>query len=245
MIFNGGTMFTIQIAGINVAINNKYDYVRNLCRDYIIDNSVDPDITVEISEETIDEELAIATVEVSRGYAESICIYRVICRRLPKDFSAYLFHSAVIEFKGDGYAFSAKSGTGKSTHISLWRKHFGSDVHIINGDKPILRFVDGELYAFGTPWCGKEGWQSNNKAKLKALCFIERAQENSIRAISASDAIARIFHQILMPEDLETVDALIPLLDQTLRTVPCYVLYCNISEEAAQIAYDGMSGNKS
>ena len=189
-------------------------------------------------------ELSISSSDISRGYAEGICVYRAICEKLPAYFNAYLFHSAVIEFEGNGYAFSAKSGTGKSTHIALWRKHFGRDVHIINGDKPILRFIDGELYAFGTPWCGKEGWQKNNRVKLKALCFIERAQDNSIRQISASDAIEKIFRQILMPEDMVTVDALIPLLDRTLRTVPCYVLSCNISEDAAQIAYEKMSRGK-
>ena len=237
-------MFSIQIAGINVAIKNKYDYVKSLCKDYIVDDNVAPDIFVDVSEEMIDEEMERASIEVSRGYAEGICVYRAICIRLPIDFQAYLFHSAVIEYKGDGYAFSAKSGTGKSTHIALWRKYFGSDVHIVNGDKPILRFIDGELYAFGTPWCGKEGWQANSKVKLKALCFLERAEENSIKQISASDAIVRIFHQILMPEDLQTVDSLIPLLDRTLRTVPCYLLSCNISEDAARIAYEKMSSNK-
>ena len=234
-------MFNIRIADIGVTINNKYDYVQKLCKDYIVDNSITSDMSVEVSDELIDEELAAASGDISRAYAESICIYRDICQRLPVEFNAYLFHSAVIEFEGNGYAFSAKSGTGKSTHIALWRKHFGPGVHIINGDKPILRFIDGELYAFGTPWCGKEGWQSNSSVKLKALCFLERDLENSIRQISASDAIVKIFHQILMPEDIVTVDALIPLLDRTLRTVPCYVLSCNISPEAAQIAYDEMS----
>lgn len=234
-------MFSIRVAEITVRIKNKYDYVSRLCKDYIVENTCEPDIEIEIDEETIDAELALAKLEVSRGYAEGICVYRAICKKLPISFDAYLFHSAVIEYKGEGYAFSAKSGTGKSTHISLWRRHFGPDVHIVNGDKPILRFIDGELYAYGTPWCGKEGWQNNSKVKLKALCFVERAKENSIKRIDASDAIMRIFHQILMPEDLETVDSLAPLLDMTLRKIPCYLLCCNMEKEAAQVAYDGMN----
>lgn len=236
-------MFNIRIADINVAIKNKYDYVKELCRDYIVDDNCVPEISVEISELLISEQLKKAETEISRGYAEAICVYRAICQKLPIDFCAYLFHGAVIEFNGEGFVFAAKSGTGKTTHISLWRKSFGPDVHVINGDKPIMRFVDGELYAFGTPWCGKEGWQTNSKVRVTAVCFIERAEKNSIAPISVSDAIVKIFQQILMPEDIEALDALMPWLDRTLRTVPCYLLSCNISEEAARIAYEQMSGN--
>ena len=233
-------MFYIHIADLNVCIDNKYDYVERLCRKYIIPAPEKVDMTACVSEELISEEMEIAQTEVTRGYAEGVCIYREICRRLPIEFGAYLFHSAVIEYGGDGFAFAAKSGTGKSTHIMLWRKTFGEGVHVVNGDKPIMRFVDDKLYAYGTPWCGKEGWENNTRVAVKGLCFLERAAENSIRRIGADEAVMRIFHQILTPSDMETVDALFPLLDRTLREVPCYVLGCNISEEAARVAYDGM-----
>ena len=233
-------MFYIRIADLNICIDNKYDYVEKLCRKYIIPTPESVDMTACVSEETIDDEIEIAETKVSRGYAEGVCIYREICRRLPTEFGAYLFHSAVIEYGGDGFAFAAKSGTGKSTHIMLWRRAFGEDVHVVNGDKPIMRFADDKLYAYGTPWCGKEGWENNTRVPIKGLCFLERASENSIRKIGADEAVMRIFHQILTPSDLETVDALFPLLDRTLREVPCYVLGCNISEDAARVAYNGM-----
>lgn len=237
-------MLYIRIADLNIRIDNKYDYVERLCREYIIEACDDIDMSVAVDDEVIANEMSIAETPVTEGYAEGVCIYREICKRLPVEFGAYLFHSAVIEYKGDGFAFSAKSGTGKSTHIALWRRKFGADVHVVNGDKPIMRFIDGKLYAYGTPWCGKEGWQTNTKVAIKGLCFIERAEENSIRRMGADEAVMRIFHQILTPSDMETVDALFPLLDRTLREVPCYVLGCNISEEAAEVAYNGMKSNK-
>ena len=233
-------MLYIRIADINICIDNKYDYLERLCRDYIIDKPCHIDMAVSVSDEQIKEEMSISESSFSEGYCEGICAYREICRRLPLEFGAYLFHSAVIEYGGDGFAFSAKSGTGKSTHIRLWRKRFGEGVHVVNGDKPILRFEGDKLYAYGTPWCGKEGWQTNTRVPLKALCFIERAEENTIRRIGADEAVMRLFHQILTPQDLETVDSLFPLLDRTLREIPCYVLGCNISEQAAEVAYNGM-----
>ena len=233
-------MLYIRIADLNICIDNKYDYLEKLCRDYTVEKTEDPDMTVSVTDEQIAHEVSIAETQVSAGYAEGVCVYREICKRLPVEFGAYLFHSAVIEYKGDGFAFAAKSGTGKSTHISLWRKRFGSEVHVVNGDKPIMRFVGDKLYAYGTPWCGKEGWQNNTSVPLKALCFVERSENNRIRRIGADEAVMLMFHQILTPSDLETVEALFPLLDRTLREVPCYVLGCNISEEAAEVAYNGM-----
>ena len=234
-------MFYIRIAEIDICIKNKYEYVQKLCRDYTVSETNAPDLCVEVTLEQIKKELSIAQTEVTEGYAEGVCIYREICRQLPLKFNAYLLHSAVIEYEGNGYAFAAKSGTGKSTHISLWRQRFGKDVHVINGDKPIMRFIDGKLYAYGTPWCGKEGWQTNTKVAVKSLCFLERSKVNSIRKIGADEAVMLIFHQILTPDDIETVDALFPLLDKTLREIPCYVLGCDISEKAAEIAYNGMN----
>ena len=126
----------------------------------------------------------------------------------------------------------------------MWRKRFGNDVKIVNGDKPILRFAeDGRLFAYGTPWCGKEGLNRNVSVPLKAICFIERAKENTIKRIAPSDALMRVFHQILSPDTVEAVDTLFPLLDRTLEQIPCYVLGCNISEEAAEVAFNGMNEN--
>jgi hypothetical protein len=234
-------MFIIKIADINVCIDNKYDYVKTLCKDYIVEDRNAPDITISVTDEEIANEVKLAEFDAPVDYAEGVCVYRKICKQLPIRFNAYLFHSAVIEYEGKGYAFSAKSGTGKSTHIRLWRKHFGEKVHVVNGDKPIMRFMKDELVAYGTPWCGKEGYQNNTSVAIKGICFIERATNNSIKRITPDEAIGRIFHQILTPEDIASVDALFPLLDRTLTQIPCYVLQCNISEEAAQIAYEGMN----
>ena len=234
-------MLYIKIADLKIKIENKYDYVRWLCKDYVIDECEDYDLCVSVSESMIDNEISMAEGEVSRGYAEGVCIYREICYQLPTKFNSYLLHSALIEYEGKGYAFTAKSGTGKSTHIALWQKAFGDKVRIVNGDKPIVRYKDGEFIAYGTPWCGKEGFAINGSVPLKALCFIERSATNSIEPMSASDAVLRVFHQVLTPKDTETLDALFPLLDLTLKQVPCYLLKCNMDVEAAVVAYNGMN----
>ena len=234
-------MFFIKIAELVIEIDNKYEYVRAFCKDYTVPPVDEPDMRVSVTEEEIRREMDVSEFATTPAYAESVCIYRNICRPLPEMFGSFLMHCAVIEYEGEGYAFAAASGTGKSTHISLWQKHFGEGVRIINGDKPIMRFVGERLYAYGTPWCGKERSGENASVPLKALCFIERSKENTIKKINASEAITRLFHQILTPDTAEGVDALFPLLDRLLSELPCYVLGCNISEEAAAVAYEGMN----
>ena len=234
-------MFCIEMANLTIRICNRYNYVRYLCRDYAVANVDSPDMIIEVTDEDIQEEISVSDHPVSPDYAEGVCTYRKICQQLPTRFQAFLMHCAVIEYEGHGYAFAAASGTGKSTHISLWQKRFGEAVRIINGDKPIMRFDGDKLFAYGTPWCGKEGYNMNASVPLKALCFLERDTVNRIRRISPKEAVVRVFHQVLTPSDVETLDAILPLLDRMLREVPCYVLGCNISEEAAEVSYRGMN----
>lgn len=232
-------MFKIKMADFVIEIDNKYDFIYNMCKEYLTD-SEKVDICIGCTESDIEAEAQIAEGEFSNGYLESICIYRNLCTMLPLR-DAFLVHCAVIEVDGYAYAFLAKSGTGKSTHISLWRKVFGDRVRIINGDKPIFRYVDGELYAYGTPWCGKEGWQRNTKAPIGALCFLTRATENYIRPLSPSDCVSMIMKQILMPQGANEAIKTLELVDRMLRDKKSWLLGCNISDEAATVAYNAMT----
>ena len=231
----------IRMAELNIEIQNRYPYLERMCRDYLADFEK-ADITVSISPEEIfsEQEGSAAASKPSEGYAEAICAYRAIALQLPR-FSAFLLHAAVIEHEGRGYAFSAQSGTGKTTHISLWRRVFGDAVTVVNGDKPILRFIDGKLVAFGTPWCGKERLQTNKSVPLCALCFIERGKENTIAPIDSESAVKRLFSQIIMPHERESVLLFLELLDRMIESTPTYLLSCNMEPEAALIAYRGMN----
>lgn len=169
-------------------------------------------------------------------------VYRRICAyALAHD--AFLMHCAVIEYEGRGYAFSAPSGTGKTTHIRLWKQVFGADrVIVVNGDKPILRLIDGVFYAYGTPWCGKEGYNTNTRVPLAALCFVTRGAENRIRPMTAEEAIPHLFSQIMVVDSSDLARQM-ELADALLCSVPCYLLACNVSPAAAEVAYRGMRGN--
>ena len=51
-------------------------------------------------------------------------------------YGRILFHGAAILWRGRVWVFTANSGTGKTTQYMLWKLCFGSEVKILNGDKP-------------------------------------------------------------------------------------------------------------
>ena len=120
-------MFCVQIAGVLVAIENRYAFTERLCADYIVDVSPDEcDFSVsataeEIAAENNDEGA------VSPAYCESLALYRKMCTHM-LGYDAFLFHAAVVSYAGRGYAFAAKSGTGKSTHVAQWMRALGASI---------------------------------------------------------------------------------------------------------------------
>jgi hypothetical protein len=142
---------------------------------------------------------------------------------------------------GNAYLFTAPSGTGKSTHARLWRELLGDRVKMINDDKPIIRYIDGELYVYGTPWTGKHGLGENTRGKIKAICKIYQAKENQIQRADNKEMIGVIFQQTIRPDSLERLDNFTALLDKMLASIDKYSLGCNMDISAAELSYNTMS----
>lgn len=231
-----------RIADYNIQINSVYQYVQKECAAYVCDKAQHIDFVVTSTAEDIEKENALAEKNGRHIFSpklEPYAIYRKICAEILKR-DGFLMHGAVIEYKGRGYLFTAQSGTGKTTHILQWKKMFGDEnVVIVNGDKPIIRFVDGKVYAYGTPWNGKERFGTTGKVELNAVCFIERGEANFIERINSADAVPRLFSQIMITDSSNLAKQL-EFADILVENVPMYLLKCNVSEEAAKVAYEGM-----
>lgn len=229
-----------RISGLNIDIEYKSDKIAHLCRDYITAAGTQPDIKV-----SYDDEKCAAEAKIS-GFSETdtefACIYRQIAEELP-NFSRAVCHGAVLSYKQNGYMFIAKSGTGKTTHVNLWRKYI-EGVEIVNGDKPIIEIKENYIIAYGTPWAGKEGLQTNTCVPLKGICLIKQADKNSIRRIDAKEAITAIIRQIYMPKNTQALSLTVKFMDDIIRVVPFYELSCNISREAAICSFNAMTKEK-
>lgn len=158
------------------------------------------------------------------------------------NFSGFMLHSSCVVVDGEAYLFSADPGTGKSTHTKMWLDMFGERAFILNDDKPALRLVDGNWYAYGTPWSGKNDVSRNVRARIRGIAMIERAQKNSIERFTGVDAIAAIMRQCNRPKGVEYREKLLDLLSKLFSDIPVWKLKCSMEAEAARVSYRAMSG---
>lgn len=173
-------------------------------------------------------------------------LYQFAVEELPKHGS-FIAHAAVVEYDGLAYAFMAPSGTGKSTHIKLWMDTLGPEATVINGDKPILHLdktPEGEpqIIAYGSPWAGKEGWQTNTSAPLAGLCFLTRGSTDTCHRISPTEAFDSAVRQIYMPSDPTSAIRTLDFVDVLLQTVPLYRLSCTMDKTAVKASFEAMTG---
>ncbi len=228
-------MIKVSIAGLNVGIDNRFDFIEKMTADYVSDKGP-LDFSVSVTPEQLSEEAEMSEREYSDGYLESVAVYRSIAERLP-DFGGAVFHGAVIANEGKAYAVTARSGVGKTTHLSLWLRAFGDKVHILNGDKPIIRDIDGTVYAAGTPWRGKENFGVNEMLPLAGIAFLERAESNSAQKISPTDALIPFISQIYIPKGPRCAALALSLANKVISSVPLFSFKVNMDIEAAHIAY--------
>jgi hypothetical protein len=152
-----------------------------------------------------------------------------------------LIHASLVRNNGYGYAFIAKSGTGKSTQVSMWLRYIpGCD--LMNDDNPIIRIIDGEPYIYGGPWSGKTPCYRNVKAKLGAITRIDRAPQNSIERLHPIEAFASFLPSCSsMKWDKDIYRRICDTVTKVVETTGIYTLHCLPNEEAAQVCYKAIS----
>ncbi len=100
-----------------------------------------------------------------------------------------LIHASVVEKENLGFAFLGKSGTGKSTHSSLWLRYIGGS-KLLNDDNPAVQVdAEGKVFIYGTPWSGKTPCYINRKVELAALVRLNQAPENRVSEARGLDAM--------------------------------------------------------
>ena len=239
--------FIIKIADIPIAVSTIYSETEKLCDSYRTEEQAI--FSVIISEEDIELERrksrqealleGVPVIQWKDEYLETLAVYRKIATGL-LEYDRLLFHGSAIAVDGEGYLFTAKSGTGKSTHTRLWRELFGDRAVMVNDDKPILKITKDGVFVCGTPWDGKHHLSSNIIVPLKAVCILNRDVENHIEAISVQEAYPILLQQSFRPPEAEKMMKTMDLVRQLAEKVKLYSLGCNMEPEAARVSYEGM-----
>lgn len=233
------TAVRIKIADTVFDVQNIYPYAEKAAAGYITEN--EPDSIIAIEKETIEAKRA-SSPGFSPAYTEWLEIYRAICIYF-EERDGIMMHGAVIGYEGNAYMFTAPSGTGKTTHIMQWKACFGDKVSIINGDKPIIRFINGQYIVYGTPWCGKERYNVNTKMPLKGIAILSRANENTISRVEPASVLPALLRQVYIHKSVRCASNAMDFIDKMFTSVPIYSLKCNISTDAANTAHNAMCVN--
>lgn len=241
------TEFTVKLADVPVRIRAIWPEARRFLQDYL--TGEEPRFTVETSQEDLEREQVMSAasreqeglppVPFNGPYLETLAIYRKLAEAMV-EHNVLLFHGSAVAVDGQAYLFTARSGTGKSTHTRLWREAFGQRAVMINDDKPLLRVGEDGVRAYGTPWNGKHHLGGNCSAPLKALCVLMRDSVNHVEPITEEAAFPFLLQQCYLPEDGEKIPRILELLDQMSNHIKLYRLGCNMDPEAALVAYQGM-----
>ena len=239
---NDMTNFSVKLADVNIGVTSIYDTTKIFCTDYLTNDL--PDFTVTITESDIEHEKNKSRkhspdLKFTPEYLETLAVYRKIAEKMP-EYDTILFHGSVIAVDGIAYMFTAKSGTGKSTHARLWRELLGSRAVMINDDKPLLKITDTAVTAYGTPWNGKHRLGCNISAPLKAVCVLSRSEQNGIEPLTKAEALKHLYTQTYRPESLTSAQKTMKLIDDLANTVKLYSLKCNMHPTAAQTAYNAI-----
>ena len=243
--------FTVRICGQCIGIEAQFENTREYCVDFLWDGT--PDFSVTISQSDIDFERdksaredaleGIPVREFSDAYLETLAVQRKIAEEL-LDRDVLLFHGSAVAIDGAAYLFTAKSGTGKSTHTRLWRQVFGQRATMVNDDKPFLRIAEDGVWACGSPWNGKHGLGTNVCVPLRAICILERGTENRISPLSPQEALTMLIQQSSRPMNPRRMGKYLDLVDCLSARVSFYRLACNMSPQAAEVAYNAMRETK-
>ena len=226
-----------KIAELPVLINPVTPQTEKRLQPYLCD-SEEYEFDASVSEAEIAAYIEKSGTSCLPYLAEDALVLTKISRTVLSGYNGFFFHSSCLELDGDGYLFTALSGTGKSTHTANWRKYFGDRVTMINDDKPLIRKIHDKYYVCSTPWMGKSNIGCNMKSPIKAVYVLKRGEENSASVTTPAKQIRQLMEATLLPNSKETMVKLLTLFDDLFLRVKLIELYCTPDVDSARVAYE-------
>ena len=240
--------FKMILAGKKIEVECNYRFVFSMCHrylaefeqpDFIVRASLDEIVSrrVPINEELIN--IPGIAMRYADEYIEPYVVYQKIADQMIQ-YDTLLMHGAVIAKDNNAYMFMAPSNVGKSTRAKLWLEEYQDSI-IVNGDKPLIKITEDNAIACGTPWCGKEGWNTNIMVPLRAILMLERADDNrksEIEEIGLAKAFPSLLSQTYHPSNDDFMRKTIHLLKKLDGKVSFYRFRSTPTLNAIRLAYE-------
>ena len=237
----------MEVAGHTAQVESLFESTRDYCRKYLAERT--PDFTVTVSREDLAfEQEALRQEALEEGIKIRVFTDPFLERTaIQRKFAEFLFdrdvlmtHGSTVAVDGKAYLFTAKCGTGKSTHTRLWRQVFGDRAVMVNDDKPFLMITETGVLACGSPWSGKHGLDTNVTFPLQGICILDRGTENRIEPLSPEEALPMLLHQSYCPLDPAKQSRFEELVEIMAEKTPLWHMWCNMDPSAAEISHKAM-----
>ena len=111
---------------------------------------------------------------------------------------------------------------------------------MVNDDKPFLKLTADGVLACGSPWSGKHGLDTNVILPLQGICILTRGKENSIRQITAEEALPMLLHQSYCPMEQSKRVQFETLVQQLAKKTPLWHMECNMDPSAAEVSHNAL-----
>lgn len=241
--------FTIRIAGHAAGVSSLFESTRDYCRNYLAEEQ--PQCHIAVSrEDLVFEQEALRQEALEEGirvriFTDPFLERAAIQRKLAEflfDRDILMTHGSTVAVDGKAYLFTAKCGTGKSTHTRLWRQVFGQRAVMVNDDKPFLKLTEDGVFACGSPWSGKHGLDTNVMLPLQGICILTRGKENHIERLLPEEALPLLLHQSYCPMEPSKRTRFEELVRQLAQKTPLWRMECNMDLSAAEVSHNAMSG---
>ena len=154
-------------------------------------------------------------------------------------YNGMMLHASAVAIGGYAYLFCGPSGMGKSTHTKMYLKTFGEKAVIINDDKPAVRKTGGVWYAYGTPWCGKDGININERVRLGGICFLRRG-DTRITRLDLQSTIPYLAGHTLRYIGPDEMARQLKVMEQLAGEVPAFEFFNHADSGDAGLTYSVM-----
>lgn len=178
-------------------------------------------------------EVFLSVKEISELHIDSIFTSLFALERHIIKKDSLILHCAYMVYQGKAILFSAPSGIGKSTQAELWKRYRGS--RIVNGDRALLRKIDGVWSACGWPVCGSSDICESEDTPLYTIVMLRQGETNYIERLSPIQAFTQLYAQTTINQwNPAFVQRAMELIEDLIGQVPVYQLTCNMTEDAVK-----------
>ena len=177
-------------------------------------------------------------IDESVVYNLLLSSYQFVCAQS----GSLLMHAGALDYHGDSIVFCGVSGAGKSTQVTSWINQFNAVP--INYDHPCIVWNGNVPIAYGSPWGGKENCCRATGAPIKAIVFVNKADQDRVEELKKGEAFSLLALHNPLPHIRSEMDAkLLDTVERLVKSVPVYRQNCTKTPKAAETLYRALYGS--